>query len=143
MFRRDGEDLKTEAIVLVGAPILVGGIALVRGDHAGNARLSHALDDLGVKRRNALPCIDDNNAYRRVFDGERRLGTRLLVEGIARNALVERDSARIYEHDAAVQNIDFTGNAVARNAGLIENDGDALFRNAVEKRALSRIGTAY
>ena len=136
---RGREDGKPEALEFRRAPVVVGRVALVRRDHARNARLADALDHFRIERRNALARIDNDHADGRVLDRERRLVARLVIERILRHALVERNTARVDEHNLATRNLDLARHAVARHAGLVENNGDALPGNPIEKRALARI----
>ena len=77
-----------------------------------------------------------------ILDRERGLSLRLLVERIVRDAAVEGDPARVDEHHLAALHLHLARHAVASDARLVENDGDALLRYAVEERALARVGPA-
>ena len=142
MLRARREDGEPEALELGGAPVVVRSVALVRGNDARNAGLADGRNDLRVERGYALARVHDDDAHRGILDSERGLALRLLVERIVRDAAVEGDPARVDEHHLAALHLHLARHAVASDARLVENDGDALLRYAVEERALARVGPA-
>ena len=75
-----------------------------------------------------------------VLNRECRLALRLVVERVARHPLVEGYAAGVDKHNPAAEYLHLARDAVARDARLVEDDGDALLRYPVEKRALARVG---
>ena len=143
MLRARRENGKAEPLELRSAPVVVRRVAFVRRDYARNAGLADALDDFGIERRDARARINHDYADGGILDRERGLALRLLVERIVRDTAVERNAPGVDEHYLAPKDVDLARHAVARHARLVEYDGDALLRDAVEKRALARVGPAY
>ena len=143
MFGGARQDRHAEAGEVVRLLVVLGPVRLVRDDRARHAALAHALEDLLVQRRHARAHVHHDEAHRRVGDGERRLLPRLGGERVlAARRAVEREAARVDEHEALAVRLDLAGHAVARDAGLVEDDGDAPPRDAVEEGALAHVGAA-
>ena len=143
MLGGDGEHGDAEAGELVRERVVVGPVALVGGDGAGHARLAHALEHLLVERRHARARVHHHHAHGRVGHGHGGLLARLGGEGVlASRRAVEGEPARVHEQEALAVRLHLARHAVARDAGLVEHDGDALPRDAVEERALAHVRAA-
>ena len=140
MLCRHRKHLHPEPREIVRLVVILRPIALVGGDYGGATGLAHPLQHLLVKRGDAAPHIDNNHAKIRIADRKRRLRTRLLRKGILRTwGPVERDAAGVNKHEPLAEHRHFTGYAIPRDARLVEHDGDALTRNAVEECRLADI----
>ena len=56
---------------------------------------------------------------------------------------IRLNTARINEHNLTISDINFTRYTITSNTRLIKNNSDALFRNAIKKRALTSIGATH
>jgi hypothetical protein len=139
--RTDREDsIETEFGEIGDGIGLACGIDLVGGDDDRFSALPQAAGDFAVEGHDAFASIDDEEDGVSGLDGEADLFQGGLDDGIADFLAPEQtDTACIHEGKGAPAPLGFRADAVAGDAGLIVNDGDATPDEAIEECRFSHV----
>ena len=117
-------------------------VHLVDRDQDGLAAAPQFLCDFTVEGHNAFLHVDDKNNCARSFNGDFHLFERGFDNDIfGFFAAQQTDAAGIHERERFSVPFSFHADAVARDTGLVVNDGNAPFDDAVEQRGFSDVGT--
>ena len=140
----DGENGgEAEADEFVGVFFLVGGVHFVDGHDDGLAAFAQALGDFLVEGDDAFLDIDDEDDGAGGFDGDFDLFKGGLDDDVGGLFTAqEADAAGVHEGVGAAVPFGLDADAVAGDAGLVVNDGDALADDAVEEGGFADIRAA-
>src|SRR6516162_11443310 len=120
-----------------GIRLLRRRIHFVDGKYKRLSRGAQAARQLLIERRETSLAVHDQNEQRRLFDGNLRLAKDFLRD---ESLFVGNDSAGVDDFQRLAAPFGFAVDAVARDAGLVGDDGAARAGQTIEERGLAHIG---
>src|SRR5580704_5064472 len=139
MLRGDGEYGHADAVKCGGIVFLGDGVHFVRGDNEGFAGRTEQSRELFVHRRETDLAVHYQDQEGGFANGDVGLAQNLLRD---ESFVVRDNAASIDDLQIAAAPFGFAVNAVARDAGLVGNDGAARASKTIEQRGLPYIGTS-
>ncbi len=141
--RGDGEAVVAEVEEVAHAVFVLGEVALVDGDVAGDAGFVDEAGDFFIGGVESVEDIDDEDDDGGIGNGEVDLFADGGFDDVMLDGVVEDvDAAGVDEGEGGVVPHDFAHEAVACNAALVVYDGDAFACDAVEEGGFADVGTA-
>ncbi len=131
--------LEAEAAEVLGGRVHLGRVDLVDGEEDGLAAAQQQARELHVGRGELGAAVDDHDDGVGFFERDLSLAENLAGD---QGFVVGDDAAGVDQAGFAALPLDLAVDAVARDAGLVADDGAARAGEAVEERALADVGAA-
>ena len=135
----DGKNGSADAMENAGAGFLGHGVDFIDGDDERLAGGTQEARQLFIERSEARLAVHDQNEQGGFLDGDMGLAEDFLGD---QRAVVGDEAAGIHDFQGAAAPLGFAIDAVARDAGLVGDDGAARAGEAIEERGLAHIGAS-